>query len=402
MRYSGNVIRRGMLVAWLCWCIPAPGFAELEEIHKCDEVAAHVSDKQKWGKGVTDEEIAPPLAIKYCSEAVKQYPDSARFHFQLGRAFWVAQKFNEAIPHLSAALEKGHVAAAAYLGDAYRTGQGGVPVDPARATELYQVAAKGGFDAARQTLQAHQQTVQKTTFRQDGFARTDIIVPLYKGDLSGLHQLDRWGKYQVGIYLKAFNDFFKTENFSFIQQELGQNPMACRQLFDPQVEKLIINSAMVTNNPFGDTVQEQAMNSLKNFLDIYKDMAKRGTAPIAERSTNIQVWQEQGGKDAFHVVAEYGCESPVTRQIYQNIPQFLTGGQGVVLVSNKRLANNLTEGCVGAGNGERFCNCMLNSVLKSDIAEEDQELLAASFTQGRLERMRLKYPSFTQNLGVCR
>lgn len=54
-----------------------PTFSGSQQTYPRDEVAAHPSDKQKYGKGVTDHELVPPRAIKRFGEAVADLPHNA-------------------------------------------------------------------------------------------------------------------------------------------------------------------------------------------------------------------------------------------------------------------------------------------------------------------------------------
>lgn len=59
---------------------PAVAFG-YDDVHRCDEYAAHPNDPNRWAKGVVDAEIIPGPAVKYCREAVEDYADTPRFRF---------------------------------------------------------------------------------------------------------------------------------------------------------------------------------------------------------------------------------------------------------------------------------------------------------------------------------
>lgn len=153
-----------MVLLWLiiiCWPSMAMARAEVAPVHKCDEVAAHPDDTQKYrmpgfgtGKrlGIVDKDIDPALAIKHCTEAVLKDPNAARFHFQLGRAYWLSENYKDAVDQFRQAAEMGHAAAASYLGEAYQNGRGGLKVDLEKASKQYQQAVKGGFLPAERLL----------------------------------------------------------------------------------------------------------------------------------------------------------------------------------------------------------------------------------------------------------
>jgi tetratricopeptide (TPR) repeat protein len=124
--------------------IPIP----TEPVAACDALAAHRDDPRKTGTGMADEYINTARAIAACDQAVKAEPKSARLWFQLGRAYWAAERFEEAIEKFVESAQMGHGGALAYLGDATLYGVGGLEPDPETAKGLYEQAAKAGFKPA--------------------------------------------------------------------------------------------------------------------------------------------------------------------------------------------------------------------------------------------------------------
>jgi hypothetical protein len=124
--------------------IPIPA----EPVAACDALAAHRDDPRKTGTGMADEYIDTARAIAACDQAVKAEPKSARLWFQLGRAYWAAERFEEAIEKFVESAQMGHGGALAYLGDATLYGVGGLEPDPETAKGLYEQAAKAGFKPA--------------------------------------------------------------------------------------------------------------------------------------------------------------------------------------------------------------------------------------------------------------
>lgn len=132
--------------------LAGPAHGEYEGKHRCDDVAAHDSDPQKLGRGLSDNDVDPVLAIKHCLEAVLKSPEIARFHFQLGRAYWLSQQYKDAVNHFRQAAEMRYPAAAAYLGEAYEKGLGGLKKDRQKAKKHYERAIAGQFTPAEALL----------------------------------------------------------------------------------------------------------------------------------------------------------------------------------------------------------------------------------------------------------
>jgi hypothetical protein len=127
--------------------------AGFEELHKCDEYAAHPEDPGRWADGVREEDLLPGPAVRFCRQAVDEHPDTARFHFQLGRALWAAGKIEEGVEEFKMAQKMKYAPAYAYLADAYQEGLvPGEEADPERAQELYTEAAEAGFQPAAEVL----------------------------------------------------------------------------------------------------------------------------------------------------------------------------------------------------------------------------------------------------------
>jgi hypothetical protein len=117
-----------------------------DHVKDCDALAAHPADPQRNGaQGREDENIHAEKAMAACKAAVEQDPQNARLLFQLGRSYWVGERFEEAIEAFLEAGEQGHGGALAYLGDATLYGVADLDPDPEEAKNLYNKAAVAGF-----------------------------------------------------------------------------------------------------------------------------------------------------------------------------------------------------------------------------------------------------------------
>jgi len=107
-------------------------------ITACDELAASEHDANAVGPGVAPQALDAEAAVAACSAAIEQAPDTARFHFQLGRALTMRNRHKQALQSYRRALELDpHYAAAAIgIGLAYLGGRG-VERDYAEALKLF-------------------------------------------------------------------------------------------------------------------------------------------------------------------------------------------------------------------------------------------------------------------------
>src|SRR3546814_3119519 len=110
----------GILALPWAGVVSAPATSKtFEAVHRCDDLAAHPDDPGRWAEGVYDDAIVPGPSIKACGDAVQAYPETARFHFQHGRALWAAKRHEEAVQAFLRAEGMDYGPAYAYLGDAH-------------------------------------------------------------------------------------------------------------------------------------------------------------------------------------------------------------------------------------------------------------------------------------------
>lgn len=402
-----------VLAAFLVVLNPLLSLADYQDVHPCDKVAAHPQDKQRWGEGVDDKSVAPALAISRCTAAVKEHPSTARFHFQLGRALWIAQRYKEAVSHLSQAGEMNYAAAFAYLGDAYRDGIGGVRTDQARSIKFYQAAADGGFEDARGMLSAALGEAKQNTFTTEGFLEPEIVEGLYTGDFSLFPA--KYEKWFIDSYLNEFSNAFSGEvKFADIRSE---NQSACGLLYDPEIPQIAVNRLLHDHPSFrgSNDPMVQGANIWGEFFKTMLEMQKPGGALAAMNNNKLdggmalQTLKKKAQRDALNVISAYGCDSSVAKQVYGNIKPYLLGKVSRAPITNPQLTESLTRGCYdfsrqSGGNEadrQKNCTCATNAILKSGIPEDEQELLSASFTQKRLSRLQNKYPRLSENMSSC-
>jgi tetratricopeptide (TPR) repeat protein len=128
-----------------------PNCSNSAPITDCDKLAASPTDPQRKTPGVLPDDIDSVAAIPACITAVHQYPNDARLNFQLGRAYYKAQKFKTAADEFKIAAEKGYAAAQFNLGLMYEYGQG-VSQNYGEALIWYRKAAEQGDENAKSKL----------------------------------------------------------------------------------------------------------------------------------------------------------------------------------------------------------------------------------------------------------
>ncbi len=140
----------------------------------CDKYAAHPGDPARKAAGIAFEKINTDLAIPACEAAVRQYPDSPRLVFQLGRAYSKNNNFVAALIQYRKAAERGYPPAQYGLALAYANGQG-VSQDYAQAIGWYRTSAEQGYAPAQYGLgvaYANGEGVPKNYVQAVGWFRT--------------------------------------------------------------------------------------------------------------------------------------------------------------------------------------------------------------------------------------
>ena len=74
------------LLLTLLLLLALPVVASAQAIDACDWEVGHPSDPDRVGPGVGSGEVDTARAIAACRAAIEREPDTARFHYQLGRA----------------------------------------------------------------------------------------------------------------------------------------------------------------------------------------------------------------------------------------------------------------------------------------------------------------------------
>jgi TPR repeat protein len=150
------MLRNVLALALLALCLGAGGTraqtkADDAPVTDCDKYAANSLDPQRKAPGVNLPQLDPALAIPACEAALKKYPGTVRFMYQLGRGYHRSENYAAAAQWYRTAMEHGSLFGEAALGLLYMTGQG-VPKDLAKALPLFRDAAEKGVVIAQNVM----------------------------------------------------------------------------------------------------------------------------------------------------------------------------------------------------------------------------------------------------------
>ena len=126
-------------------------------VNGCDLAAGDALDPGGVGFYRLANEIDVREALRLCSAAVTEHPETARFHYQLGRAQRASGAFEAAYMSFGKAADMGHVRAMNALGiqlnsDRFDRAVVDIPSDPERARALWETGIEAGDPYAMHSL----------------------------------------------------------------------------------------------------------------------------------------------------------------------------------------------------------------------------------------------------------
>ena len=124
----------------------------------CDKYAANSLDPRAKGIGISFEKIDPKLAIPACADALRRYPKTSRFIFQLGRAYLSNEDYTKAFGLFSEAANQGDAFAQNALGVMYTNGLG-VEKNYEQALAWYRKAADQGNEFSKKQVEIISATI---------------------------------------------------------------------------------------------------------------------------------------------------------------------------------------------------------------------------------------------------
>lgn len=259
-------------------------------VQDCDAYAAHPDDPERNGaRGVEDDGVSAEKAIEVCKAAVEQNPQNGRLLFQLGRAYWAGERFEEAVETFLEAGEQGHGGALAYLGDATLYGVAGMDADPEEARKLYQRAAAAGFKPAAALSDeivagvkaVKLQEEQQAAGGEPNYHRPNVIKYLADGD---------W---------RSYDEFFSLgTGLVYTASLIGGVRHSCPEAI-PAGTDLESLATKKVNRSFSNIFEAAAFST--QFLDRYEAGAYDETA-------------QQGVDDGNAFAVANGCQSDKTKK----------------------------------------------------------------------------------------
>lgn len=315
-----------------------PAISAKDALHQCDTLAAHPDDPGRYTSGVPDNQFAPGAAIEACEPAVKLNPESARARFELGRAYWAAQRDDEAFKEFVDAANRGYAPAKKYIGDAFLTGRGLPSSEHQNARNIFiaerwykESCAKlcdpsitsPGFPPARDALHdaedqiAHQKeqaekekiAAEKKKFDPTIFQNPDFMNAIYRNTFDADD-----GDLTFDAYALAVAGVLAGDQMFFIDQ-------SCKPLM-----------TLATNAAISQRIL--ALLGLRNDFNVLNPMQSAAQNPLgvlfgswqsgmnlmnSDSWTKIQIYANQGENDTVALEKRYNCTSEVAKTIAYNL-----------------------------------------------------------------------------------
>ena len=304
------------IFTWLFFCFLS--VVNAQAVTPCDTLAAHPADPQGLADGVPDGDIDTGAAIPACEAALSEDPDNARLQFQLGRAYWEADRDDEAVEMFQTAAVGGDYAAAyAYLGIAYEYGYvtGSPETELARA--LYRVALDRDFEPANDLLAAVPEDRPMTPAEGtelvsfEGYYQPDILQNIYDEDFGALNE----SSLKVAVYLKGMYEFFK--------QEVNWFDLRCAHMHDTRLTQKVIRNLLGAGASTGNAVAN-AEGVVGRILQNFSSQMQQGDiAGMLGSLLEVGILTDEGKRDAGHLVSDAQdrgetCDSATIKRLYKN------------------------------------------------------------------------------------
>jgi hypothetical protein len=348
----------------------------LQEVDKrqddCDQLASHPSDKHKpsFIRGVSDIRLNVDQAVDACISSVESEPDNIRLNFQLGRALYLGQLYDDAFSFLSEASNNGYAPARFYLADFYVRGLGPVEPNIEKSEQLYKLSANNNFSPAsavisqfeaelqRDRKKIQQEKDEELRIAKAKFKVAFIMDPLLTGEYENInHGLGMAYVIEVTAHL------VKTCQSGVSNDELN----AMRKLiFEKNAEGFI---SMVKKSA--------PTNPLMRLLYDRNSLSGEKTGP----DVDVEVFNLNVLQDMALFLQKYGCSGDMYDKFMTNAKKFLLSSDVPPYNLTSESFWNICMNQSGSmrATKERFCSCFLYKVRTEDVQRKTAKDLYNNF-----------------------
>ena len=260
--------------------------------NSCDQQAAHPDDPHRMAQGVQMRAIVPALAVQECQKAVAQFPHTARFLYQLGRAEEASNDVQSAVADYQKAADMGYGMAWLNLGYAYE-GDGSIPAN-------YQAAATSFRNAIAAGIDAHSE-LQELIFDPSGYSSPQFFSAMFDGRLSDINAGS------ASVYLGEFMQLFhNTPDCQDVVSDYAMGHLLMGEEFGALGQMFAGLAQAHSGGDNGDFGQD----------------AQQGWNAGMATTNGLLVQVSDARADAQLFYNREGCDSPVSRQFFHNVESF--------------------------------------------------------------------------------
>lgn len=169
--------------------ISNPAQIAANALAECDRLASHPKDNGRTMAAISDEQLAPGIALPACQKAVELNDDNPRAHFELGRIYGIMGRNQDAFDSFAISAGGNYPIAMKYIGDAYLEKKGlpdNSPKDDAElyktARDWYQKSADAGYQDGINAVSEADALIRSATFNPALFQNPSAIKAIYDGD----------------------------------------------------------------------------------------------------------------------------------------------------------------------------------------------------------------------------
>ncbi len=251
--------------------------------NECDVQASDPEDPNRAAPGVEFARIVPRVAVEECRRAVADFPDVARFKYQLGRALMVSKKNEDAVRAFQAAAKQNYGMAFVVIGRLWEAD------NMEYAATAYKAAVEAGIDATK--------LLDRVVFRTDGYSSPEFFRAVYAGGLKG-----KPSSAQI-LYVQEFM-------MKFVETEV------CSGVIDSGAYVNIVAkaSASAIGQIFGGLV-----NSARQRSGDLGEAFQQGVDAGREVMSGLAVQVQQADGDARLFYGRHGCDTPVAKKFFTNL-----------------------------------------------------------------------------------
>jgi len=341
----------------------------------CDLLAAHPADrgKSKFIRGVGDRSLDIESAIDACIASVENEPNIARFSFQLGRALFSGQMYEDAFSFLEEAANNGYAPANYYLAEYYGKGLSPVEQHIDKSTKLYKLASRDEFLPATVVLKRFREELQNDMKQRQAEEREKLRIANAKFELDSAVKAIVAGDY---------------ENL--------RHGLAMRYVYGVLLQLYEVGGEICSRGLSHENLTEMyniiTERHARGYVKYRKDNQKKIGWALFDNTNTLLIEREDYNNrfdnletvilnDMALLIGKYKCTGDIHDAFIDNGKKFILGSDAPPynLVSKGFWNVCMREANVSKVSNERFCSCYLDRLRRDGVGRSKAKGLYTNF-----------------------